>query len=311
MKKTFTLCLILLFVFIFCAGSIGYVDIEKVFNEYKGIEDINKQIDKEMKEWKNQMTKMEKEINRLEQEFEEEAPMLSEEAKIRKRDEINKKRKQLNDFIEEIWGENGKSTTINQQLLKPIVAKINEVIKTIAIDDKYDAIFDISGGNLLYVNTEKDLTQMVIEELNKEFFIPIQTLKQYIVYDFIAEDKEARNEQYHIKLATVLYRNLNITNVFESVNIRDVNDLLQSRGITNIEDLSIANAMDYAAELGAEYCIMGTVAVSGSRIIVNITVLDVIKRRLLKDINKEASGDLAFENMSSEILVEVKKLLNE
>ncbi len=311
MKKLFTLCLILLFIFIFSAGDIGYVDIEKVFNEYKGIEDINKQIDKEMKEWKNQMTKMEKEINRLEQEFDEEAPMLSEEAKIRKRDEINKKRKQLNDFIEEIWGEYGKATTINQQLLKPIVEKINEVINTMAVNDKYDAVFDISGGNLLYVNTEKDLTQRVIEELNKEFFIPVQTLEQYVVYDFIAEDKEARNEQYHIKLAMALYRNLNITNIMESVNIRDVNDLLQGRGVSNIEELSIANAMDYAAELGAEYCIIGTVAVSGSRIIVNVTVLDVVKRSMIKDINKEASGDLAFENMSSEILVEVKKLLNE
>lgn len=294
---------------VIAAENIAYVNIDKVFQEYKGINDINVQIEKELKDWKTQMTDMEKEINRLEKKYEEEAPMLSEEAKIRKRDEINKMRRQLDDFIEEIWGENGKADNINKQLLKPVADKINNVISEMAIESEFSAVFDLSDANIIYVDPQLDITQDIIDELNKEFFIPIKTLKQYIVYDFIAGDKEARNEQYHIKLASVLYTNLNTQNELEPVNIREVNSILQNRGITDIEELTTADAINIAIELSAEYAITGSVSVSGSRIIVTVSVYDIEKRNLIKEINKEASGDLDFDNVSSEILTEVKTLI--
>lgn len=291
------------------AGDIAYVNIDKVFSDYKGINDINIQIEKELKEWKAQMTDMEKEIARLEKVYEEEAPMLSEEAKIRKRDEINKMRKQLDNFIEEIWGEDGKADNINKQLLKPVADKIDAVIEEMALENKFSAVFDLSDGNILYIDPENDITQDIIDELNKEFFIPVKGIEQYVVYDFIAEDKEARNEQYHIKLASVLYTNLNTQNELEPVDIREVNSILQNRGITNIEDLTVADAINIAIELSAEYAITGSVSVSGSRIIMTVSVYDINKRNLLKEISKEASGGLDFENVSAEILTEVKTIL--
>ncbi len=311
MKRIISILLILTVLSIFAESKYAFVDIDRVFSEYKGINDINTQIDKEMRDWKDQMTTMEKDINALEKDFAEEAPMLSEEAKVRKRDEINKKRKQLDLFIEEIWGENGKAANINLQLLKPVAEKINAVISEMAVQGKYAGIFDISEGNVLYVDPELDITQIVIDELNKEFFIPVQTLKQYIVYDIIAEDKETRNEQYHIKLATSLYRNLSIQNEMEAINIRDINNILQARGILNIEDLTVADAINIAVELNAEYAITGSISMSGSRIIITVSLYDIEKRDLIKEINKEASGDLDFDNISAEILTEIKTLIKQ
>ena len=311
MKRIISILLILTVLSIYAESKYAFVDIDRVFSEYKGINDINTQIDKEMRDWKDQMTTMEKDINALEKDFAEEAPMLSEEAKVRKRDEINKKRKQLDLFIEEIWGENGKAANINLQLLKPVAEKINAVISEMAVQGKYAGIFDISEGNVLYVDPELDITQIVIDELNKEFFIPVQTLKQYIVYDIIAEDKETRNEQYHIKLATSLYRNLSIQNEMEAINIRDINNILQARGILNIEDLTVADAINIAVELNAEYAITGSISMSGSRIIITVSLYDIEKRDLIKEINKEASGDLDFDNISAEILTEIKTLIKQ
>ena len=139
--RIISILLILTVLSIYAESKYAFVDIDRVFSEYKGINDINTQIDKEMRDWKDQMTTMEKDINALEKDFAEEAPMLSEEAKVRKRDEINKKRKQLDLFIEEIWGENGKAANINLQLLKPVAEKINAVISEMAVQGKYAGIF--------------------------------------------------------------------------------------------------------------------------------------------------------------------------
>ncbi len=309
MKSKISILFILLFSIniLFAGSKLGYVDTERIFREYKGISDINKKIDKEIEQWKKQLLDMQREIDNLEKEYTDQEAMLSEEAKIRKKDEINKKKEQMNKFIEDIWGENGKASDINKQMLKPVVEKINEIIKKIAEEENYSFIFDISSANIIYVKPEYDITEMVLDELNKEYYIPVQTLKHYIVYDFIAEDKETRNEQYHIKLASTLYKNLKKDNVLEPVNIRDVNDLLKARGVTNIEDLKVADALNYAMELNADYVILGKIKMSGGRIIINVTLYSVQKRMILKDIEKEANGDIEFSEITSLILTELKK----
>ncbi|MDY6788073.1 MAG: OmpH family outer membrane protein [candidate division WOR-3 bacterium] len=312
MKKLYILIFIpLIAVILMGQSKIGYINSRRIFNEYKGMEDINKKISKEMNQWKEEITQMENEIIKLEREYANEAPMLSEEAKIRKRDAINKKRDKLNAFIETIWGENGKATTINSQMLTPVIEKLNEVLKEIAETESYAAIFDISEGNVIYITPENNLTERVIEELNKEFFVPVQKVRDYIVYDFLAEDKETRNEQYHIKLATSLYKNLQVENKIEAISIREVNALLQNRGVTDIEDMTIQDRINYATELEADYAVSGSVSMSGSRIIMKVEVLDIRRRTLLKDIEKEADGDMDFDSKVSEIITEIKKLMEE
>ena len=216
-----------------------------------------------------------------------------------------------NTFIESIWGENGKAIQINKQLLKPIVEKISNVLKTIAEAESYDLILDVADGNIMYAVPSLDLTQRVIDELNKEFFIPTDSLKTYIVYDFIPEDKETRTAQYHIKLASQIYSSIKKEGKLEPVNIRDVNSMLSAKGITNIEDLTYENAMNFSAELDARYAIMGTVSMSGSRITIKVDVIDVKKRDMLKTINKEASGDIEFNNAVNAIISELQVLLGQ
>lgn len=313
MIKRFAVFAVLLFAFTtgFAAEKIGFVDSKKIFSNYRGISDINRQIDKETSQWRKQMEEMQSEISKLEREYKDQEAMLSEDAKARKQDELSKKRDKLNAFVEEIWGEEGKAVTINKQLMKPVVDKINGILKKLAEDEGYSLILDVADGNILYARADIDLTQRVIDELNKEFFIPVASLKKYIVYDIAAADKETRNEQYHLQLARTLYISLKKENVLEPVNINDVNTLLKNRGITNIADLSTSDAISYASELLADYAVTGIIKMSGGRIIIEVTLLNVKTRSVEKKIEREAASAIEFNSASTEILTELKKIMQQ
>ncbi|HAV91588.1 TPA: hypothetical protein DCW38_00140 [candidate division WOR-3 bacterium] len=304
--KIAVILLLSIFALNLSAEKFGYINSQAIFQKYKGISDINREIDKELTEWKKQMSEMQNELAGMEISYKEQEAMLSEDAKLRKQQEISSKRDALNKFIEEIFGENGKSTTINKQMLKPVADKISSIIKKIGDEEEYTIIVDFADGNILYAKKDADLTDRVIDELNKEFFVPVSALKKYIVFDFVPEDKETRNEQYHIKLAKVLYTSLKVENKIEPVNIKDVNTYLKNMGITNIEDLKPMDAINYSAALNADYAITGKIKMSGNKIIVNVKLYEMKVRTEVLNISKEASSDLDFNSVSSEILTEIK-----
>ncbi len=309
MKRIIFLFIISLTFLNFFAEKIGYIDSKRIFQEYKGLNDINREVEKELADWKKKINNLQQQIDSLEKIYNEQKSMLSEELNSRKQKEINDKKDSLNKYIQEIYGEGGKSSTINKQMLKPVVDKINSIIKKIGDDEGYTLILDFADGNILYAKKEIDLTDRVIEELNKDFFVPVSVLQRYIVYDFVAEDKETRSEQYHIKLAKSLYQSLQVENKLEPVSVNDVNSYLQKMGVTDIENLKPVDALSYAFTLNADYCFMGRVKMVSGKIISEVSIYDVKTRRLLKTINKESTSDIDFNNKISEYISEIKLLL--
>lgn len=311
MKKGILFFLILSFYIflLYPSEKIGFINSKRIFQEYKGLNDINKEVEKELSSWKNKINRMQQEIDSLEKDYQEQKSMYSDELNGRKRIEIESKKDSLNKMIQELYGEEGKSSQINKQLLKPVVDRINSIINKIGEDEGFSLIFDFADGNILYAKKELDLTDRIIDELNKDFFVPVSILQKYIVYDFVAEDKETRNEQYHIKLAKTLYQSLKVENKFEPVNINDVNSYLQNMGVDKIEDLKPVDAVSYAFSLNADYCFIGKVRTSSGKIIFDIDIYDVKNRRKIQTISKESVSDIDFNSKLSDTISEIKLIL--
>ena len=66
------------------------------------------------------------------------------------------------------WGEQGEAFRKQQELLKPIVDRVQAVIDRIAEEEDYDYIFDSVAGNMLFVKPKFDITDDVVSELEKE-----------------------------------------------------------------------------------------------------------------------------------------------
>ena len=54
-----------------------------------------------------------------------------------------------------------------QELSKPVIEKIQQVIDKIAADNGYDVIIDIASSGLLYYNEKLDITDVILDELQK------------------------------------------------------------------------------------------------------------------------------------------------
>jgi outer membrane protein len=52
------------------------------------------------------------------------------------------------------------------ELLKPIIQKVKDAVKAVALENKYNYIFDVSSGNMLYVNDSEDVVALVKKKLN-------------------------------------------------------------------------------------------------------------------------------------------------
>jgi len=148
--------------------KIGYINSDKILREYKEAQDVQKQLDAKNQEWQRQAQQMQQEIQKKQQELDSQSLLLSEEKKAEKQAEIQDLYNKLQQFQLEKWGQNGEAFRLQQQLLKPVLDKINQVLQKIGKEENFDYIFDSVAGNIVYASPKQpDLTDRVLEELNK------------------------------------------------------------------------------------------------------------------------------------------------
>ncbi|MBD3218848.1 MAG: hypothetical protein GF310_11255 [candidate division Zixibacteria bacterium] len=149
------------------SGKIVYVDSYRIRNEYREFLEAQEKFDKELDEWQKEAMEMEREVDSLKKDLNEKALLLSEEARTRKQEAIDAKEAALQKYMVDVFGQSGKAEQRNRQLTKPLLDKITTVLERIAQEQNYDYVFDAVNGNLAYAKKSLDITDMVLEELQK------------------------------------------------------------------------------------------------------------------------------------------------
>jgi len=147
--------------------KIGYIHSQKILAEFQESIEAQRTLDEEQRKWAEEAQKKEREIKALEDEVENQSLLLSEEKKAEKLADIQTKYMDYQRFQQEIWGETGKLYQRNKELTQPIIDKVNTVITKLGKDGGYDVIFDAAVGNIVYAKDEFDMTQLVLDDLNK------------------------------------------------------------------------------------------------------------------------------------------------
>jgi len=148
-------------------GKIGYIDsyrIRKNFNEFT---EAQGKFDKEVAAWEAELDSLRQELEIATEEYQRQRLILSEDARKRKEDELRAAEQHFQQQTNAIFGPDGKAERQNANLVKPILDKINAVLEKVAVEENYDYIFDSVNGNIAYAKKEFDLTDLVLEELNK------------------------------------------------------------------------------------------------------------------------------------------------
>jgi outer membrane protein len=148
-------------------GKIGYIDSYRIRQEFKEFGEAQTSFDKDVAAWQQELDSLRQELEAAAEEFQRQRLILSEDAKARKEDELRTTEQQFQQKTSQIFGPGGTAEKANEKLVKPILDKINAVLEKIAVENNYDYIFDSVNGNVAYAKKEFDLTDMVLEELNK------------------------------------------------------------------------------------------------------------------------------------------------
>ncbi len=146
----------------------GYIDTVKIFAEFKETVDAEAIYKKEVDAWKKKASDMEAELARMREEIQSQSLMLSEEKLAEKRQVFDKKLAEYNQYMTDVFGDNGQAAKRNKELTQPIVEKINAVIAQLAEAEGYTIILDAAQGNIVFAKKSLDLTARVMEELEKQ-----------------------------------------------------------------------------------------------------------------------------------------------
>ena len=142
--------------------KIGYLDPNVVIGQSQW----GKKISEDMKKEEGRMSAPVEQKNQAfvsaREEFEKKKDAMDEKTRIRKREELQDMAADLQKSATEI---RNKLNEQSDAALVPIAKKMEEIVKKIAKDEKYD--FIITRRALLFVNDKDDLTQRVISELDK------------------------------------------------------------------------------------------------------------------------------------------------
>ena len=147
--------------------KIGYIDSARIFAEYKGTEDAQRDFDQEVAGWEEKARGMKAELDSLTEVYQSQSLMLSEAKKAERQQEIAAKQAEYESYVQSVFGPEGRVAEKNSELVRPIVDKINLVLQEIGDEEGYTMVFDASIGGIVYAAEGIDLTDRVLEELNK------------------------------------------------------------------------------------------------------------------------------------------------
>jgi outer membrane protein len=259
--------------------KIGHIDSQRILQEYKGRKELEDKFNKVLNEWEDEARNKKQEIDSKITDFESQSLMLSDDAKERKRQEIAQLQQEYEQFVQEIWGANGKAAKKNQEIMKPFTEKVMRIVNRIGEEESYTIIFDVATQGIVYTKEGLDLTDRVIEELNAEFVTPAAptTEKIYmIVFKFKETNAEARDFGYGKKIAGFLKAGLIILERFRAEEESRISLAISQTDVEKREeDYTLEDAVAISRATRAKVAVIGEVGKNGDKVDVSCKLIDV------------------------------------
>jgi outer membrane protein len=152
---------------VFAQLKMGYVDSQRILSTNPDAKDAQQKLEAEAAKWTQKLQEMEQEIKDKMASLDQQSLLLSEEKKQERIQELQNLQMEAQQYQYDKWGDNGEAFRLRKQYLEPVYDKINTAIHKVGEEGEYDFIFDTVNGNLLHAKDKYDLTDLVIEELEK------------------------------------------------------------------------------------------------------------------------------------------------
>ena len=146
--------------------KLGFVSSDKVVTAFSGYRDAEAQFEKQREAWNLELDSRSRELKAMEEDFKAQELMLSDDKKREKLTELESRRRDLEQYYQQIFGPSGEAARKNEELLRPILDRVQQIITELGEQEKFTMIFDSSNMGIAYAAEGVDLTQKVIDRLN-------------------------------------------------------------------------------------------------------------------------------------------------
>ena len=152
---------------LFADVKIGYIDSNEIMSKFEEVRQVQVDLEKEQRKLQSEMEGLIQQLDSLKQEYDRQRLLMSDARRQEKEQDLIKKEQKIQQFQMEKFGPEGEIYRKQNQLLKPVLSKIDEAIQEVGKRQGYDYILDAVGGAIVYALDSNNLTEDVMEELRK------------------------------------------------------------------------------------------------------------------------------------------------
>lgn len=142
--------------------KIGYINSQVIIAEDPTAIAAQEQFKREMVPWESELQGLEQEIAGLLNQYQAQQVTLTANTRRVRQEQIVQKQQAYQERMAQIEAQ---AATRQQELVQPIMERINAIIQEIRGAGSYTFIFDVSGGGLIAADESFDLTDDVLERL--------------------------------------------------------------------------------------------------------------------------------------------------
>lgn len=151
----------------FLPDRLVYVDSAKLLNEYKGMQDARKAFQGKTSVWKANIDTLTQEIRKSISKYEGDSKRMTAKERQLTEELIRVKQKQLVEYQQAL---NSQAQQEDQMMTAEVVAQVNTYLKKYGKDKGYKIVMAATQyGNIAYADEALDITDKVLEGLNKEY----------------------------------------------------------------------------------------------------------------------------------------------
>ena len=147
--------------------KVGYVDSNEIMSKFDEVRQVQVDLEKEQRKLQAEMENLVGRMDSLRMEYDRQRLLMSETRRAEKEREITQMEQSIQQFQLDKFGPEGEIYRTQNQLLKPVLAKVDDAIQKVGSEQGYDFILDAMSGALLYALDSHNLTEAVLEELSK------------------------------------------------------------------------------------------------------------------------------------------------
>lgn len=292
--------------------KIGLVDANRVMNEYQATAAATAEFNEFVTQYRDSASTLKRKIDGLKSEVEAQKLLLSEEARLRKIDEIEALTQSYNQFLQNVFGARGRVEQKNDELMAPLLQKINNAIGKIAEQEGFQIILELSEG-VYYASSDLDITDLVVNELNLEYgptTLPTGVVKKVIViFPFREENPEAINAGLGQACQNELYRTIRtFSGRYTIVDKTTINMEIVKRnlGVNVIDD---NQAFEIGTSLLCDYIITGRVSKISTKIDYTVMIKDVKeKTEVFRKTNSVTELVKLYESLNNDLRALLDKI---